>query len=368
MNSLQGSIRYIEMVYTRLSLLRHFSGFVIFLLLVGYGSTLIMNAQAATFALPEPDNTIVGRVRVVTDVGKNTLFDIARHYDLGHQEIVSANPGVSLWVVNKNQKIVVPTEFILPPKPWTGVVINVPQRRLYYFPKPRIGEKPLVMTFPLSIFRPGWPTPLGRTSIIAKYKDPSWFVPKSIQEEHRKNGEPDFPTYFPPGPDNPMGMLAMQTGFREIFIHGTNEPWGVGMRTSHGCFHLYPEDAAQLFPILPVGTPVRIINDPYVVGRRYGRLYMAAFEPLTDYPSTTGPLSTAVAAVVRLLSDKPDATHRAEVDWERVTFVAQAGSPVPMAISPGAQGLENLIAEIEPEAYPYPPYGTDANSGLLPKH
>jgi L,D-transpeptidase ErfK/SrfK len=165
-----------------------------------------------------------------------------------------------------------------------------------------------------------------------------------------------------------MGMLAMQTGFPEIYIHGTNEPWGVGMRTSHGCFHLYPEDAAELFPILPVGAPVRIINDPYVVGRRYGRLYMAAFEQLTDYPSMTDPLSTAVAAVVRLLSDKPDAGRRAEVDWERVISVAQAGSPVPMAIIPGAQTLENLIAEIEPEVHRYSPYGKDANSGLLPNH
>jgi L,D-transpeptidase ErfK/SrfK len=352
---------------SRVSILKHFFGFTVFLLAAGCANTVAMNAQAATFALPASGNTIVGETRVVTDVGKNTLLDIARHFDLGYQEIVAANPDVSIWAPEQDQKIVVPTEFILPPKPWVGIVINMPQRRLYYFPKPQMGQEPQVMTFPLSIFRPGWPTPLGSTRIIAKQKDPSWFVPKSIQEEHRTQGEPEFPTYFPPGPDNPMGMLAMQTGFTSIFIHGTNKPWGVGLRTSHGCFHLYPEDASQLFFNLPVGTPVRIINAPYVVGRRESRLYMAAFEPIADYPSTLGPLTCAVAAVVRLMSDMPDEVRRTVVDWEEVPVVAQAESPVPAVISPGGPSLQEFVAAIKPEAYRYPPYGKAANGGLLPQ-
>ncbi len=349
-----------------LAKLRRFTGFALLVLAAGWASTVAVSSQAATFALPADGNTIVGHVRIVTDIGKNTLFDIARHYDLGYKEIVAANPGVSVWVPDQHQKIVVATEFILPPKPWVGIVINVPQRRLYYFPKPKKGEGPQVMTFPLGIFRPGWPTPLGRTRIIAKYRDPSWIVPKSIQEDHRKEGESQFPSYFPPGPDNPMGMLAMQTGFPEIFIHGTSEPWGVGMRTSHGCFHLYPEDAAQLFPALPVGTPVRITNDPFVVGMRGGQLYMAAFKPLADYPTKENPLTRAVAAVTRLLPDKLDAPGRPAVDWKQVLSVAQAERPVPVAISPGAPPLQEVIAEIKPEAYPYLPYGRDANEGLPP--
>jgi L,D-transpeptidase ErfK/SrfK len=339
----------------------------VFLLAAGYACTVTVNAQAATFALPAPGNTIVGETRVVTDVGQNTLLDIARHYDLGYHEIEAANRGIDLWAPGKHQKIVVPTEFILPPKPWTGIVINMPQRRLYYFPKPETGQAPRVMTYPLSIFRSGWPTPLGTTRVIGKHKDPSWFVPKSIQEEHRRNGEPNFPTYFPPGPDNPMGMLAIQTGFPAIFIHGTNKPWGVGLRTSHGCFHLYPENAAEIFPILPVETPVRIINAPYVIGRRENRLYMAAFERIADYPSPLGPLTCAVAAVVRLMSDEPDEVRRTAVDWERVPGVAQAQSPVPAVISPGGPTLEEYISAIRPEVYRYPPYGKDANGGLLPK-
>lgn len=324
------------------------------------------SAQAATFAVPTDGSTIVGQVRVVTDIGKNTLLDIARHYDLGYEEIVAANPGVSVWVPPPHDKIVVPTEFILPPRPWAGIVINVPQRRLYYFPSPKKGEAQQVITYPVGIARPGWATPLGRTRIIAKYRDPSWIVPKSIQEEHRRDGEPRFPAYFPPGPDNPMGMLAMQTGFPAIFIHGTNKPWGVGMRPSHGCFHLYPEDAAQLFSRLPVGTPVRVIDEPYVVGMRDGRLYMAAFKPIADYPSKQSPLTRAVAAVTRALPEKSAASGRPSLDWNKVLAVAQAERPVPVAINAGAPDLKARTAAIAPEAYRYLPYGADANDARPP--
>jgi L,D-transpeptidase ErfK/SrfK len=344
-----------------------FARVALLVIAAGYAIILGVCAEAATFALPGDGNTIVGQVQVVTDIGKNTLFDIARHYDLGYKEIVEANPGVSVWVPDQNQKIVVPTEFILPPKPWVGIVINIPQRRVYYFPKPKKGKATQVMTFPLGISRPGWPTPLGQTRIIAKFRDPSWIVPKSIQKDHRKQGEPQFPSYFPPGPDNPMGMLAMETGFSEIFIHGTNEPWGVGMRVSHGCFHLYPEDAAHLFPILPVGTPVRIINDPYVVGVRGGQLYMAAFKPIADYPTKESPLTRAVATVTRLMPDRLDAPGRPSVDWDRAIAIAQAERPVPEPISPGTSSLQEIIEGIRPEAYHYPPYGKDANNGLPPK-
>lgn len=327
-----------------------------------------MAVRAATFTLPENGDTIVGRIRVVTGIGhKNTLLDIARRFDLGNHEITASNPGVSPWTIDPHQKVVAPTEFILPAKPWEGIVINVPQRRLFYFPKSANGRAPEVMTFPLSIFRSGWPTPLGRTRIIAKKKNPGWTVPKSIQEEHWNNGEKGFPSYFPPGPDNPMGMLAMETGFPEIFIHGTNRPWGVGMRTSHGCFHLYPEDAAEIFPILPVGTPVRIINEPYVAGLRDGRVFLAAFEPLSDYPIAASQLTYAVASVTKFLSDGQAAERRRAVDWDRVVSIVQTFSPVPVPVDPEGPTLQEIISEIEAEAYHFRPYGKDANRGKVPK-
>ena len=150
------------------------------------------SASGASFPLPADGSTVVGEVRVVRlEDARNTLLDLARHYDLGYDEIVAANPGTSVWLPGAGARIVVPTELILPPKPWAGVVINVARRRLYYFPKPGPGEPRRVVTFPIGIAQPGWPTPLGRTRIVAKFKDPSWIVPNDILDEHHPQGQPD---------------------------------------------------------------------------------------------------------------------------------------------------------------------------------
>lgn len=313
---------------------------------------------SATFLLPADGSTIVGQLRVVAADSRSTLLDIARHHDLGFEEITLANPGVSIWLPGEGTPIVVPTEFILPPRPWVGVVVNIPQRRLYYFPRRKAKEPATVVTFPIGIARPGWPTPLGTTRITGKHKDPSWFVPKSIQEEYRSQGEPDFPEYFPPGPNNPMGMLALETGFAKIFIHGTNRPWGVGLRVSHGCLHLYPEHAAELFPKVPVGTPVRIINQPVLAGDRDDRLYLSVFEPVDDYPGNPG--SLLVQAMDAL------ALHDVPVDWARVEQAVDGKRMLPIPVSVGAPSLEDVLASIKPEKYDLEPYGIEANDAMPP--
>jgi len=317
---------------------------------------------AATFQLPENGSNMVGRLQVVTADAHNTLLDIARHYDLGYEEITVANPGVSLWLPGEGTPVVVPTQFILPPQPWKGIVINIPQRRLYYFPRHTGREPATVVTFPVGIARPGWPTPLGTTRIIAKYKDPSWIVPKDIQAEHRSQGEADFPDYFPPGPNNPMGMLALETGFSQIFIHGTNRPWGVGMQVSHGCVHLYPENAAYLFPAVPAGTPVRIINQPVLVGHDKHMLYLSVSRPVGEYPGDQGSLlKRAIDAVVR--DETPDTP---KIDWDRVQQVVDAKRILPIPVSVDAPRLDDLIATIKPVKYGFAPYGIEANDAAPP--
>src|SRR5512139_220889 len=321
--------------------------------------------RAATFVLPTDGSTIVGQLQVVTVDPRNTLLDIARHFDLGYEEITVANPGLSIWLPGEGTAIVVPTEFILPPKPWQGVVLNIPQRRLYYFPRPKGNEPATVVTFPIGTARAGWPTPLGTTRITGKYKDPAWFVPKSIQEEHRKQGEFDFPKYFPPGPDNPMGMLAMGTGFDKIFIHSTNRPWGVGMRVSHGCIRLYPEDAAELFADLPVGAPVRIINQPVLVGARGSQLYLSVSKPVGEYPNDVDSLLLrAIDAVALYQETQPIAP---EVDWERVREAVETELMLPIPVSAGAPSLGEIIASIKPQRHDFEPYGVEANQGLPPQ-
>lgn len=332
------------------------------LVLLACGS---LPARGATFLLPTDGSNMVGQLQVVTADPRNTLLDIARHFDLGYEEIAVANPGVSIWLPGAGTRIVVPTVFILPPRPWQGIVLNVPQRRLYYFPRPEANEPATVVTFPIGTARAGWPTPLGTTRITGKYRDPAWFPPKSIQEEHRKQGEFDFPEYFPPGPDNPMGMLAIGTGFDKIFIHSTNRPWGVGMRVSHGCIRLYPEDAAELFAELPVGTPLRVVNQPALVGERDGALYLGVSKPVGEYPDDVDDLLLrAVDAVALHLEARSIAP---EIDWERVREAVDATRMLPIPVSVGAPSLAELIASVEPQHHDFEPYGVEANQGLPPQ-
>ncbi len=330
---------------------------------------------AATFDMPHAGTTIVGEIRRVTPGEDNTLLDIARHYDLGYHEITWANPDVDPWVPAADTPIVIPTQFILPPPPWQGIVVNIPQRRLYYFYSEPEGRA-RVMTLPVSIAREGWSTPLGSTTVIAKYKDPAWFVPKSIREEQLREGEIDFPTYFPPGPDNPMGMLAIKIGFDGIFIHGTNRPWGVGMRTSHGCLHLYPEDAQTLFPLMKPGIPVRVINNPFMVGIDAGQLLVTHYSAVAEYPAASDPLTQAITAlepylVAGIVSEMapgyPGTSEPFDIDWNRLQSVVDTNVVVPTAVNLGAPSPAQLLQEIEVQPYTQQPYGLDANNAAPPE-
>jgi L,D-transpeptidase ErfK/SrfK len=318
--------------------------------------------------MPPPGSNMVGALQAIIIANPNvTLLDIARRFDLGHHEITAANPTVSVWTPKVGDRVVIPTQFILPPRPHKGIVINIPQRRLFYFIDESDGKPAEVITFPLSISRPGWKTPLGKTRIVGKHCYPAWIVPRSVREERLRDGEPNFPTYFPPGPDNPMGMLALQTGFSGIFIHGTNRPWGIGMRASHGCLHLYPEDAAYLFSRVRPGTPVRIINQPHTVGVQDGELYMSSSEPVDEYSRKRSPASRAVDALVPYIGlQSANAPAHGEIDWRRAFSVAAEQYYVPVPINRGAPTLNEIIESIEATPYTDEPYDSAANNAALP--
>ncbi len=335
-------------------------------------------AWAQRFDLPDDGSNLVGTPRIVIPQGNNTLLDIARHFDLGYHEITLANPEVDVWLPESNGKVVIPSQFILPPPPWSGVIINISQRRLFYFPKPGKGEKPYVITFPVSIAREGWSTPLGETTIVAKHKDPAWFVPKSIRQEHQAAGEGEFPEYFPPGPDNPMGMLAIGLGFKSIFIHGTNRPWGVGMRTSHGCLHLYPEDAVIFFNLINPGEKVRVIDEPVLIGIKGTQLLMSNYEPVQEYGKEYGISTQAMTHATLMLAPylqsavqlppagKTQGAPRIDVDWDRVQQVLQTYQVLPVSIALAGDSLADSLANIAPEPYTHEPFGADANNAALP--
>ncbi|CBL47367.1 conserved hypothetical protein [gamma proteobacterium HdN1] len=359
---------------------------ILLLIVVLLPSIWSLSTQAETFDLPTDGSTIVGKLRVVIPTQDNTLLDIARQTDVGYHEITLANPGIDVWVPEKNAKVVVPALYVLPPKPWVGIVLNISQRRLFYFPAPAKGKAAKVVTFPVSIARENWATPLGTTKVTGLFKDPAWFVPKSIQEEHKAAGEVEFPTYFPPGPNNPMGMLAIQLGFPGIFIHGTNRPWGVGMRTSHGCLHLYPEDAANIFPQLKAGVPVRVIDEPVVAGVLNGQLHLVVYDPVSEYGSTHNMMTRAALALEPYLQsaaaprgelhtpakNQPRKASEAAplpvypIDWSKV--MAQTSKPqvIPVSIDPKGKSLAEVLDKIQPDLYDYPPYGMDANDATPP--
>lgn len=334
-------------------------------LLAGLGLLALQPALALEFELPTNGDTVVGELRLISATPDNTLHDLARYYDIGYLDITLANPRVNEWTPG-NALIVLPTQYILPPKPWRGIVLNIPQRRLYYFPPAKRGETAKVHTFPVSISREGWSTPLGQTRIVAKHKDPGWLVPQSIKAEHEADTGVPFPDYFPPGPDNPMGMLALQTGFQSIFIHGTNKPWGVGMRVSHGCLHLYPEDAEAMFAMVPVGTPVRVLNQPVVAGVKDGEPLLAAYPVVSEYPGTPAAADGARAAL-QALAVKPRKTLLEQVDWSAVKRMLKQATSIPTPVQHDAPQLADRLLMLDLEHHTHPPYGADANDARVPE-
>jgi len=271
-----------EWVEVRKKLWRHFgcevaAGALIALLALGG----VQHAQAAQYLIPGSGDTVVGEDQTVETVYEDTLYDLARTYGLGSEELIRVNPGIDPWLPGAGKKIVVPGRHILPPAPREGIVVNLPEHRLYYYPKPKRGGPRVVITYPVSIGKMDWRTPLGLTQVMAKQKDPTWYPPESVRMEHLKDGDP-LPASVPPGPNNPLGQFALRlaAGNGTYLIHGTNNPIAVGLPVTHGCIRMYPEDVAVLFPLISVGTPVRLINEPVKVAWIDGELLLEAHPPV----------------------------------------------------------------------------------------
>jgi L,D-transpeptidase ErfK/SrfK len=237
--------------------------------------------HATVYELSSADQQVIGEDQTVTSVYEDTLYDLARKYSLGSEEIIRVNPGIDPWLPGAGKQVIVPGRHILPPGPHEGIIVNLPEHRLYYYPKAQRGKHPLVITYPVSIGKMDWHTPIGLTHVIQKEKDPAWFPPESVRKEHAANGDP-IPARVPPGPDNPLGAYAMRlaAGNGTYMIHGTNNPIAVGLAVTHGCIRMYPEDVSQLFPQIPVGTAVRLINEPVKVAWVDGELLLEAHPPV----------------------------------------------------------------------------------------
>jgi len=240
-----------------------------------------MPAVATEYTLATPDDLVVGEDQTIETVYEDTLYDLARKYSLGSEELIRVNPGVDPWLPGAGKKILIPGRHILPPGPREGIVVNLPEHRLYYFPKAKRGQPTVVITYPVSIGKMDWRTPLGLTHVIGKEKNPVWYPPESVRKEHLEAGDP-LPPFVRSGPDNPLGLYAMRlaAGNGTYLIHGTNNPIAVGLAVTHGCIRMYPSDVAALFPLIPVGTAVRLINEPIKVAWVDGELLLEAHPPV----------------------------------------------------------------------------------------
>lgn len=285
-----------------------------------------LSATAQEFEIDAATDVVGEAVRVTTQY-EDTLLDVARRYGLGYEEIVRANPGIDPWLPGEGTEVLLPTRFLLPDAPRRGIVINLPELRLYYFPPSKDGVD-RVVTYPISIGRMDWATPLGRTKVVAKAKDPTWYPPESIREEHAAENRP-LPRVVPPGPDNPLGRYAMRLALPGYLIHGTNRPAGVGMRVTHGCIRMYPENIEELFQKVPIDTPVHIVNQPYKMGWLDDTFYLEAHLPL-DEDRVDDAIDLTVLTRVYVAATRD---RRAEVDWDQAEAVVGEALGLPVQIS-----------------------------------
>lgn len=237
-------------------------------------------AEALVFPLPAGKNNIVGSMQQAYIEPGDTVNTVARRYDIGALELLLANPNLRLnQALRTWDKVLIPSAFILPDVPREGIIINLAELRLYYYPP---GQS-VVFTYPLGIGKEGWETPLGATTVISKKAEPEWRVPESIRFNLMEEKGVQLPEVVPPGPENPLGHFAMRLGLSGYLIHGTNNPSSIGLRSSSGCIRLYPEDIQQLFLQIKPGTKVTIVHEPYKLGWNNNKIYIEIHEPLSDY-------------------------------------------------------------------------------------
>lgn len=282
-------------------------------------------SYALTFQLPKNGANIVGNVFTVFVEPGDSFQEIAYRYDVGYNALRWANPQIK----NPNKlrpwtPIIIPNAFVLPPKPQQGIVINLPELRLYYFP----SDEPVVMIYPVGVGRPDWETPIIETKVVIKDENPVWTVPKSIKEYMASKGV-ELPASVAPGPENPLGKYALRLSAWGYLIHGTNQPKSIGRRSSSGCIRMLPQDIAELFAHVPVGTPVRIINQPYKTGWYKNEFYLEAYPPFDD--------QTQIARNHEHEVERAILTHyhksKQKLDWQQIQNIASSHVGYPKFIS-----------------------------------
>ncbi|MSP68471.1 MAG: hypothetical protein EXQ96_10385 [Alphaproteobacteria bacterium] len=268
---------------------------------------------------------LIGEVRIHVVQGEETMLDLTERYSLGYTELMAANPGVDPWLPPKGLQVVLPTAHVLPTAPRRGLVINLGDQRLYYF-----RTNGTVITYALGIGREGLETPLGTTHVANKRAKPTWHPTARMRAE-----DPTLPVMMPPGPDNPLGTHALDLGWPLYLIHGTNNPDGIGRRLSSGCLRLYPADIVDLFPQVPVGTPVTVVDQALKLGWRDSQLYLEIHpsqkqaDEIEDGRKFTPEPITNLLAII----EKAAGAEARRLDWAKVARAAEERRGLPVRIT-----------------------------------
>lgn len=293
-------------------------------------------AGALEFVLT-PETEVVGEVQIVEASHEDTFVRLAQRFNVGYEELRLANPQVDPWLPGEGTQIVIPTQFVLPRAERRGIVVNVPELRLYYFPEG--GDR--VITYPISIGKMEWATPYGTTSVVRKAVNPTWYPPASVRQEHAERND-ILPNVVPPGPDNPLGTRAMYLGIAGYLLHGTNKPFGLGMRVTHGCIRLFPEDVEALYEHVDVGTPVRLVNQPYKLGWGEDGLYLEAHAPLNEDVATGEWTATELTRIFVAATEERQTNN---MHWRNAEVVMSDSHGIPRFVS-----IERMSLPVAPLA------------------
>jgi L,D-transpeptidase ErfK/SrfK len=280
------------------------------------------HAIATTYKIPPANEALVGQVQYgYANLGDSTA-KVAERFDLGYNALTKANPHLNMERgLPAGASLTLPTQHLLPDQAREGIVINLPEMRMYYY----LPESHQLMTYPIGIGKIGKNIPIEKTAITKKAKDPVWVPPDDIREFNLETNGIVLPQVMPPGPDNPLGPYAIYMKIPTYLIHSTIFPESIGKRASFGCVRMYESDIKQFFPIVEKGIPVAIINSPVKVGWQNDRLYMEAYVPLEEH-------STALEASLPGMVSQISHTAKNEVtliDWQAVSFIAEERDGIP---------------------------------------
>lgn len=307
------------------------------LLAVGFLVSSAYAQKYVEYQKPKAGDDVIGELVYVTPKKHESLVDLTIRHEMGYDELRWANPGINAWMLNENQPLVLPTQFILPEGKRSGIVSNIPEMRTYYF----LEGSDKVYVYPVGVGRMDWKTPLGSWSIIRKQENPAWYPPESIRREHVEMGRGTLPSVVPAGPDNPLGTRVLRLALPSYLLHGTNDETGIGMRVTHGCMRFYPQHIEHLYDMVPTNTMVTFLNQPVKYGFLGNDIMIEVHPPLEeDNLSVQALKEQALPQLAEFIKPYPNAS----INYDMVNLAVQQQTGIPIIIGEKVSHMPNHIS------------------------